>query len=53
MEFYNIIFHAWKVMEFEYGSWKVVEKDDVSQNNKAKNTLNEWSFSHYFENNLC
>ena len=27
MEFYNIIFQAWKVMEFECGSWKVVEND--------------------------
>ena len=29
-----------------------MEKNDFSQNNKAKNTLNEWSFWHYFENNL-
>ena len=25
MEFYDFIFHAWKVMEFRCGSWKVKE----------------------------
>ena len=24
IEFYNLFFHAWKVMEFEYRSWKVM-----------------------------
>ena len=27
-------------------------KDDFLENNKARNTLNKWSFSHYFENNF-
>ena len=42
-------------LEFEYGSWKVTENDYkwfFSKNNKARNTSNEWSFSHYFENNF-
>ena len=27
MEFYDFIFHAWKVMEFRCGSWKGMEND--------------------------
>ena len=27
IDVYNIIFQALKVMEFEYGSWKVMEND--------------------------
>ena len=56
---------TWKVMEFfnsfsrpgkswnlsMHGSWKMT-KNDFSENSKAKNTLNEWSFSHYFENSF-
>ena len=38
MELYNIVFQAWKVMEFECGSWP---ENDFSENNKARNTLNE------------
>ena len=51
MEFYNLIFQAWKVVEFEYGSWKMT-KSDFFDNNKAKHTSNELSFSHYLENNF-
>ena len=25
MKFYDFIFQAWKVIEFEYGSWEVME----------------------------
>lgn len=25
MEFFNFIFQAWKVMEFDYGSWKIMK----------------------------
>ena len=39
MEFYNIIFQAWKVMEFDYGpyhgkSWKLT-KIDFSKNHRV------------------
>ena len=27
-------------------------ENDFSENNRARNTLNEWSFSCYFENNF-
>ena len=33
-------------------SWKMTKKDFLSENNKARNTSNERSFSHYFENNF-
>ena len=32
-------------------SWKI-SVTDFSENNKARNTLNEWPFSHCFENNF-
>ena len=43
MAFYKLIFKAWKVMEFECGSWKVTENDrnEFFENKQARNTLNE------------
>ena len=29
-----------------------MSENDFSENNKARNTSNDWSFSHYFENNF-
>ena len=42
MEFYHLIFQAWKGMEFEYGSWKSgkMTDNDVFEN-KARNTSND------------
>ena len=43
VEFYNFIFQARKVMEFDCGSWKFMgmTKNDFSENNKPRSTLYE------------
>ena len=46
MEFYNFIFQAWKVMEFEYGSWK------MTHTQQSKQYLKKMIIFKYPENNF-
>ena len=41
-------FPGLQVMEFEYGPWKVMEvaENDFSENNKARNILNDYDHFH-------
>ena len=56
LEFYNIIFQdvecygIWGWIMESHGKWLEMAANYFSENKKARNTLNEWSFSYYSEN---